>query len=63
MMFRKTKSNNFFSIDETPDQIQPFEDEAEQPHSPLKQESEPKQGHSAQKTQPDEIAPEDDILK
>lgn len=26
MMFRKTKSNNFFAVDDSLDQIQPFED-------------------------------------
>ena len=65
MMFRKTKSNNFFSVDDSADQIQPFEDdENDQPESPSKEEIEPKQGqHSAQKTQPDEVPPEDDILR
>lgn len=63
MMFRKSKTNNFFSIDEDADQIQPFEDESDQLSSPVKAETEQKQGQSsAQKTQPDEIAPEDDIL-
>ena len=60
MMFRKTKSNNFFSVDDSADQIQPFEDdENDQPESPLKEETEPKQVL----TQPDEVPPEDDILR
>ena len=29
MMFRKTKSNNFFAVDDSLDQIQPFDDDAE----------------------------------
>ena len=29
MMFRKTKSNNFFAVDDSLDQIQPFEDDTE----------------------------------
>ena len=42
-MFRKSKTNNFFSVDDSADQIQPFEDdESELPKSPSKTESEPK---------------------
>ena len=44
-MFRKTKSNNFFSVEESPDQIQPFdEEENSRPKSPAKTEIESKQG-------------------
>ena len=30
MMFRKTKSNNFFAVDDSQDQIQPFEDDEQE---------------------------------
>ena len=29
MMFHKTKSNNFFAVDDSQDQIQPFDDDAD----------------------------------